>query len=135
VAVYDIAAIRNGLATAIQTAVPDGQVSPYILSNPTPPYAYVLEGDIAYDLAMNRGWDELEFIVLLCVGFTTDQGAQQRLDGYRQPGGLKAALEADRTLGGVCDDLIVTRASKPQLYGQNGVLGCEFTVHVWATAG
>jgi len=129
-------AIRAALAAAIKGKVPSVQSSPYLLNNPTAPGTYVTEGEIDYDEAMGGGMDELEFVIVVLVGNTTDQGAQARLDAFRDPNaGVKKAVEADVTLGGVCDTCRVTKASKPQTYGRESgpaALGCEFTVVVYA---
>lgn len=134
--------IRDGIATNLQAlSVANGgklgQISPYFLSNPTPPCAYVSEGEIDYDLAMGGGEDELTFMVVVLVGNTSDIGAQQLLGGFRDPNtGIKHAVESDRTLGGVVDTLRVTKASEPKVYaardGAQGFVGCEFTVEVHA---
>jgi len=130
------ATIRAALAAAISGTVPSVQSSPYLLNNPTAPGTYVTEGEIDYDLAMGGGMDELEFVIVVLVGYTTDKGAQAKLDTFRDPNtGVKAAVEADVTLGGACDYCRVTKASKPQTYGRESgpaALGCEFTVAVYA---
>lgn len=132
--------IRTALADALSAsplfAATAMQVSPYLLSNPTPPYAQITEGEIDYDLAMAGGMDELGFIVIVGVGYTTDIGSEVALASFRDPNqGVKAAIEADVTLGGVIDTCRVEKASEPKLYGQQtgpAVLGCEFTVAVYA---
>lgn len=128
--------IRAALAAAISDLVPNVQSSPYLLNNPTVPGTYVTEGEIDYDLAMGGGLDELEFVIVVLVGYTTDIGAETSLDAFRDPAtGIKAAVEADVTLGGVVDYCRVTKASAPKPYGQQtgpAALGCEFSVTVGA---
>jgi hypothetical protein len=128
--------IRNALAAAVNGLIPNVQTLSYLPNNPTAPGAYVCDGEIDYDLAMGGGLDELEFVIVVLVGYTTDKGAQMKLNGYRDPNtGIKAAVEEDVTLGGVADYCRVAKASKSQLYGRdNGpaALGCEFNVTVGA---
>ncbi|MET8147622.1 hypothetical protein ACIBSW_06815 [Actinoplanes sp. NPDC049668] len=49
------------------------------------------------------------------------------------PGSVKAALEADRTLGGLVDALVVAKRFGYGVYDVGGVdyLGARFTVRVW----
>lgn len=132
---YDVAAIRQGIADNLAAGLTDVQVSAYLVANPTPPCAYVTPEEISYDEALGRGLDILTFLVVVLVGVSTDLGAQQALDTYRQPTGIKQLVEADQTLGGTCDVARVTKVGRPQLYatasGQN-LAGCEWTVEVLA---
>lgn len=130
---YDI---RNGIATALQ-AIPDLQATPYVLANPTPPSAHVMRGQVLYDQAMRGGTHTWTMRVQAFVALTTDIGAQTLLDQFLAPEGtysVKAAIEADPSLGGVVSDLHVTTASGEQQYvrDQGGpVIGSEWTVQVW----
>jgi len=130
-----LAEIRAGLATNLST-IAGCQISGYMLSAPTPPCLYVVPGDIEFDQAMQRGMDRWTFRVVALAGLASDIGAQKKLDEFLAPSGatsVKAAVEADRTLGGVVDDLRVTAATGYRTYGQPGGqvhLGVEFTVDV-----
>lgn len=128
-------AIRAGLAANL-SAIAGLQVSPYVLANPTPPFAMIDNGEIDYDEAMGGGLDVLNFLIVVGVQFTTDQGSQVTLDALRDPlTGIKHYVETDLTLGGACDTCRVTKASKPQVRPEQGgpqVLVCEFTVEVEA---
>lgn len=131
-----MAELRQALAATL--AGLDGiQESPYLLSNPTPPAAEVEPAPIDYDLAMQRGLDKWQFILRVFVGFSADRGAQMKLDSYIDPtgpGSIKSLVEVDRTLGGLCDHVQVTRCSGYRVYerqkGANAVLGAEWTVVV-----
>lgn len=131
------AGIRNGLVQNLQPLLVAnggqiGLISPYFLSNPTPPCAYITAGEIDYDLAMGGGEDELVFLIVVLVGNTTDVGSQQLLDSLRDPDtGVKHYAETDLTLGGAADTLRVTKASELKQDAQ-GFAGCEFTVEVHA---
>lgn len=136
-----IGRIRAGLAANL-SAIDGCQVSAYMLSNPTPPCLFVsidpAEG-VRYDRAMQRGLDEYSLRVHGIVAVTSDQGAQSRLDEWlasRGPGSVKAAIESDRTLGGVADDTHVTAGGVD--YGEyaretgGSVLACVWNVKVVA---
>jgi hypothetical protein len=131
--------IRVGLADAL-SAIEGIQASPYMLSNPTPPAAHVFPDQIDYDKAMARGLDDWFMTVQAFVGLSSDIGAQERLDVMLAPSGpasVKAAIEADRTLGGVVGGLRVESCSGYRTYQleavQHLVLGAEWRVHVLAS--
>lgn len=129
-------AIRAGIATSLGS-IANLQVSPYLLAQPTPPFAYVTEGEIEYDEAMGGGLDLLEFLIIVGVPFTTDEGSQIAMDALRDPlTGVKHYVDVDDTDGASwCDWCRVMKASKPaprQIEGGPMVLTCEFTVEVGA---
>jgi hypothetical protein len=137
---HDDAAIRTGLATNL---IPLGiRVSPYALNNPASavPCAYVMAGPINYHQSMGGGMEDLEYRVVVALAYDTsaevDVAAQETLADYRADDGassVRALIESDRTLGGACDDLIVTEASEPTIYLAGtgaAILGCEFTVKI-----
>jgi len=131
-----MAAIREGLRKNL-SSISGTQVSAYMLAAPTPPAIHIVPPAIEYHQAMQNGFDELTFTVQAFVALGTDIGAQKRLDEMREPSGvgsIKAALEADRTLGGVIKDLIVRASPEPQvltLEGGRQLLSCDFEVTVW----
>lgn len=130
--------IREGLAANL-AAIDGCQVSAYMLSNPTPPTVHVYPGDIDYDLAMHRGLDKWTLTVQAFVGMVSDQGAQVKLDAFLAPSGatsVKAAVESDKTLGGLVSDLQVVSCSGYRVYARESggpVLGAEWTVEVLAS--
>jgi hypothetical protein len=129
--------LREGLARAL-AELPDLQESAYMLSKPTPPYAEVVPAPVEYDQTFSRGQDLHRFLVRVLVGNNPDKAAQKRLDTFINGSGrtsVKAALEADRSLGGVAQDCFVRRCSGYRNYGRPGgvvVLGCEWEVEVRA---
>lgn len=139
--------IREALADAIASVTLPGysdfQVSAYMLANPTPPCAWVVpggpSGSIEYDKAMQRGLDQVPFTVQVFVPLTVGQAAEQLLDALIEPSGsssIKAAIEADRTLGGACDSLRVRSCSGYRQYildGKPPQLGAEWLVDVHVT--
>ena len=134
----NVAAIREALAENL-SALTGLQVSPYLLSNPTPPCAMVFADEIEYDLAFRGGAHALNFIVRVIVPFAGgDIGSQVSLDEYRAGArSIKGAIEAVSDLGGTVHDLRVKSVSADTLYGnQQGTLvgvGCEFRVYVLAS--
>ncbi len=128
--------IRNGIADNLRT-IPGLQVSAYALANPTPPAAHVLRGSVLYDQAFHGGTHIWTMRVQAFVALVSDIGGQKLLDRYLSPDGalsVKAAIEADTTLGGAVADLHVTTATGEQVFlrDQGGsVLGSEWTVEVW----
>ena len=133
-----ISEIRAGLAANLG-AIADVQVSAYMLGNATPPTIHVFPEEVEFDGAMGRGADTWRFTLQAFVGLVSDQGAQKRLDLMLAPSGatsIKAAVETDRTLGGLEVDARVVSASGYRVYVQadgNPVLGCEWSCTVIAT--
>ena len=110
-----------------------------MIGNPTPPMLQVFPDEIDYDTTMGRGLDTLMFIVQAHVGASSDIGAQKKLDAMLAPSGatvsVKAAVEADRTLGGVVHDCRVVSCTGYRVYitpAGTGVLGAEWSVQVLA---
>lgn len=135
-----MAQIRAGLETRLAT-IPGVQTAGYMLANPTPPVFYVypdpVEG-VQYHRAMGGGLNVYTFQVFGAVSRQTDIGAQKKLDQHVDPTGalsVKAAVEGDRTLGGVVGDAVVTACTGYQEYAREGapsVLACTWTVEIRA---
>ena len=108
-----VTAIREAMAVNLGT-IPNVQISAYMLVSPVPPVIHVFPAGVEYDRGMHRGLDILTFTVEVFVAMGLDVGAQMRVDRMLSPSGtesVKAALEADRTLGGIVSDLWVERVS------------------------
>lgn len=139
--------IRAGLAEALTNALGDTvQATGYVLSQPTAPFFDIeLAQDAAdYDQTVARGLDLWRLIVRGVVSFDLDLQAQKQLDEWVAPSGatsVKAALEADRTLGGRVENLHVTNLSGyrnvgnnfPSVQPINVYLAAEWTVEVYAS--
>ncbi|HEY7821589.1 MAG TPA: hypothetical protein VIG24_02085 [Acidimicrobiia bacterium] len=126
--------LRNALATAM-ASVPGLRTSPTVPDNPRPPIAVVMPERIAYDLNARRGADTFYFTIILIVSRADDRAAQNNLDAYLTGvNSVKAAVEADRTLGGVANTCRVTEmvnySSLP--IGEVLYLSAQFTVEVVA---
>lgn len=141
----DMAALRAGLAANL-APVSGVQESAYLLTNPSPPAAEIEPAKIRYDEAFRRGLDILTFVVRVFVTFSSDLGAQMKLDAFMASSGpmsIKAAIESNPTLGGAADDLRVTECSGYKIFtreittaagrGSAGgpMIGAEWTVEVY----
>ena len=132
--------VRAALATALG-AIDGLRASAYEPDKVSPPQAIVGDLSIDYDQTFGSAADrchKLDITVRVYVPRATDRAGQDKLDGYVSPTGassIKAALEADKTLGGVIDDLHVPGMSGYGFYEVGGVvyMGAEFTVSVLAT--
>jgi len=133
--------IAEAIATALQPLrddIPDLQIYPYFLLNPTPPAIDIYPGD---PFQNGAGFDPAAktlFWTVRARWTTADHDAsQQGLLGLLDPAGLEAALYADDTLGGVVDDVSVVDDT-PSGYREyvadtaiNGrLLGAEWRVQV-----
>lgn len=133
-----LAEIRVALAASLET-IPRLNQSAYLLSQPTLPQAEIQPDAVTYDLAFDRGLDRYTLIIRVQVGQAQNIGAQKTLDRMLAPSGeysIKAAVEADGTLGGVCDDLRVVDCTGYRVYLREGgppALGAEWRVEVFAT--
>ena len=137
-----LAAIRAGLVTnlnTLKTTYQDMQISPYILSNPTLPVILVkpTAGSVTeYHQAMQNGQETWSLTVQAFIANGGDQSQQVWLDellATSGPHSVKAAIEADKTLGGATEDLIVRRCISYQEYQRADgtlALGAEWVVEV-----
>ena len=128
-----IAGIRQGLADVLDT-IPDLRVSPYFPDDITPPMAIVDTYRLSFDLSMARGSDDFTFDVLVVVKRTSERAAQESLDGLVPL--VKAAIEADKSLGGAAQSLQCQEMSgySPLQIGETTYLAASFAVRVIGTA-
>jgi hypothetical protein len=128
--------IREALAHNIRSNIGGMQVTSYVQEQVTPPSADIRRGPVDYDQAMQGGVTHWIMLVRVYVSGATDKGSQAKLDSYLDPEGsnsMKAAIESDRTLGGLISDLHVTTATGEQAYmnNQSPMLGSEWTIEIW----
>lgn len=126
--------LRTALATAMGT-ISGLRTSATVPDAPRPPQAMVMPDRIDYDLDMMRGADRFYFTIILLVARADDRAAQNSLDAYiTGASSIKAAIEADRTLGGKADTCRVTqmRNYSAVSVGEVLYLGAEFDVEVIA---
>jgi len=109
-----LADIRAGLATRLGT-IRGVKASAYMLANVTPPAVWVRPDTVDYHRSSQGGMVEWTFAVQAVVGTAGDRAAQETLDELIAPSGsrsVRAAIEADPTLGGVAQDTIVDRCAE-----------------------
>ena len=140
--------IREEMARRLNEAMTDVAWSPYVKTL-TPPSGFIYPGGlgdtvIEFDQAMQRGADDLSFVVQVGVATIGDELQQANLDEMIEPWGplsVKAILEEERalgervTLGGLVESLAVTACSGYRRYlveGRGPVLGAEWQVEVTA---
>lgn len=131
-----IAEIRAALATAMG-AIPGLSARPYTKDIADVPVAMVGGPEIEYDKTFGRGHDDYTIPVMVLCSKVSDEDSQARLDSYLDPFGsssIKAAIEADSTLGGVVEDLRVVSTSDYGVHEVGGVhyLAGLLMVHVMA---
>lgn len=121
-----------GLTTAL-AQVRGLRVADHLPEQVNPPVAIVQLQQVTYHRAMQGGSSEWEFLVAVVAGRMGDRAAQRQLDAwisYDGPYSIRAAIEADPTLGGACHTLIVNDmvSVRPITTGDASYLSCEFTV-------
>ena len=132
-----ISQVKDGLKTAINT-VSGLRAFDYQPDQVNPPFAWPTLDTVTYhQTGMNNGGVVMNFTVTLVVNRASERTAQDQLDQYMNWDGaksLRAAIEADRTLGGVCSDLIVTNAENLTNIDANDTLylAVDFKVTVYA---
>ena len=138
-----VAELAQGLAANLN-AIPETQVLPCPISNPTPPTIWVARINPNFDKAYGSRTtgktytDEYDCTLQAMVNFTEDVGANLQLFNYLSSSGtysVKAAVEADRRLGGACDDLWVESAAFVGLstFQTSSYLLAEWSVTIIAT--
>lgn len=90
----DLLSIRNALRDTIQTNIPSLKVYPVIPENPnTLPCVVVQPTDSDFHMAMGRGTDQQDFILLVLVSYNDLTVAQTNLDPYVSGSGAKSIRE------------------------------------------
>lgn len=132
-----ITSIRDGIATNLAT-ISGLRTSADIPDNPNPPQAIVQLQSVDYDGAFQGGLTTYSFIVTVLVGRAAERSAQNKLNAYASTGagGIKAAIESDKTLGGAAYDVTVetmTNISAVSLGGDITYLSADFVVTARST--
>lgn len=124
--------MREGLAAALSS--PALQVSPYVLASPTPPAAHIVLSEVGYHQAMGNGVEVYSFVVQTFLAAGLDEAAQLKLDEFIASSYVRAAIEADRTLGGVVQDASVSGMSAYNRVVVEGkeMFSADFEVEVFA---
>lgn len=132
----DLTAVRHGLADALGS-IPGLRGYPVMVNAPPLPAACVNVRSFSYA----QSFDDLtlfRFVVWVYVNASDLARAQAAIDEYLaadSPTSIKAAVEADPTLGGVAQYVIVTGITEgPRLVDAGGVqpLACPIDVEVMA---
>ena len=131
-----VSQIKSGLAANLAT-VSGLRAYAYQPDNVNTPFAWPLLDSIQYNGAMGGGLITHKFTVSVVVGRSAERTAQTLLDGYLSYKGatsIRQAIESDRTLGGVVQDLIVESANNISTLEANDAtyLAIDFVVTVYA---
>jgi hypothetical protein len=134
--VASITDIRLGLATRLGS-ITGLRSGPTIPDNVNPPYAIISPSSVDYHRAFNNALSTYNFNVMVVVGRVSERTSQNSLDAYCSPTGtssIRVAIEADRTLGGVVFDTMVTgmRNYGSVTIGETNYLAAEFDIAVQA---
>lgn len=130
--IYDF---RQGMGANLAT-IRGLRVATEVPDNPSPPIAIISLQEVTYDEAFAGGLTQYRFAVSVIVGRAAEREAQRRLDAYiaTGEGGIKAAIESDKSLGGSAFDVRVesmTNVGAVSL-GDANYLACDFNVTVYA---
>lgn len=131
----DYQAVRDGIA-ANANAISGLNVLGFEPDDGEVPLFYPAEMDIqALTMGRASGRERLIITCKVLVSAADDKSGQQLLSGYLKGSGstsLRAAIEADKTLGGKCEDLqVVSRSGFRKMpLGSNQYLGAELIVEV-----
>lgn len=127
--------IRDGIATNLAT-IPGLRTSAELPDQPNPPIAVVQLNNVTYDQAFQNGLVLYNFTITVIVGRVAERLAQQRLNAYASTGtgGIKTALESDRTLGGHAFDVKLQEMTNigAITLGEQQYLAAEFAAIVYA---
>lgn len=107
-----VSEIMTGLKDRLAT-VSGLRTSDYLPDNVNPPVAIPALESIDYHQASRGGAAIHQLNITVIVGSASERSAQGRLDGYLSYSGatsIRAAIEADPTLGGVAQTSIVNQA-------------------------
>ncbi len=124
---------------AALSAIPGLRHQPAIADQVNPPMAWVQPAECDYLEAMRGAPVELDIVLLAAPSGTGWLRGQQLLQTYLDETSgtsVKAAIEADKTLGGLVDTLVVTRWYDYGLIEHSGIayLGAKVRVQVWPSA-
>lgn len=127
--------IRDGIAANLAT-ISGLRTSAELPDNPSPPIAVVQLNNITYDQAFKGGMTFYNFTITVIVGRVAERLAQQRLNAYASTGtgGIKAALQSDKTLGGHAFDVRLQEMTNigAITLGEQQYLAAEFSAIVYA---
>lgn len=132
-----ISQVKDGLKARIES-ISGLRAFDYQPDQVNPPFAFpTLDSIVYHQTGMGTGGVVMNFTITLIVTRASERSAQDALDQYMAWDGSKsvrAAIEADRTLGGVCDDLIVMNSENLTNIDANDTLYAtvDFKITVYA---
>lgn len=126
--------VVDALEAAVAT-ISDLEVYDYVPDDVAVPCAFVWPAASNFDMTIGRGGDRQFYTIRILVSRTSDREGQTKLFTYMNPSGsasVKAAIESDKTLGGVADTLWVRSRTGVQIQEVAGIpyFSCDFTVEV-----
>ena len=133
-----LAAIRAGLTTNVTGHISGVNMNGYLIGPINPPCVEIdfPSDSFVFNFTSGSKSHELDLIVRGIVDANDPASGQALLDTWLDgSGGMKAAIESDKTLGGAVDDLLVTQATGHRRLASaeqtNAVFLCaEWTVHM-----
>lgn len=130
-----ISQVNAGIAARLAT-IEGLRVFDYQPDNAYPPYAYPSLSNIEYHKAMAGGAQTYTYLVTIITGRVDERTAQDELDAFASYDGarsVRAAIEADRTLGGVVDTLILSSSANVSAMsiGDNNYITLDFSLTVY----
>lgn len=134
----NLSAVMDGLGVRLAT-IPGLRVKDYPADSAAPPAAIVSWPTVLeFDSTMGRGIDRCVIPVLVLVGRVSDRASRDALALYLAGTGassIKAAVEADKSLGGAAQSVRVMGGSPPAeevMIGAVSYLGARLDVEVYA---
>lgn len=134
----DIGAIREALAEKLG-AITGLKANAYVKESATGPVIQIFPADPVADYDQATRTDQHTFTAQVLIPYTSDVAAQKKLDEFIGRGGprsIKTLLEAEPTLAGACDDVLVTGVSGYDKYtpaGGGEHLGANWRIEVTTT--
>jgi hypothetical protein len=131
-----ISSLRSGLAKNLRkiTGLRVVETLPDVVN---PPMAMIALDKVQYNRQNNAGMAEYTFKVTVVLGRVSERTAQQNMDVYvgTGSGSIKAAIESDRTLGGIAYDTFIPELSAIGAVQVNAIdfYSAEFSVQVFAS--
>lgn len=130
------AAIRAGLVTRLET-IAGLTATPFLPKRINAPAAAVQRRQTRYDATMADGSDDWEYVITVFVAWNESEIAQTAMSNYLARTGatsIKAAIEAEDTLGGVVDFTRVREAGEEQIRtaGEIEYLAVDFILDITA---
>lgn len=128
-----VAQIRDGLKTRLDT-ISGLRGHARMPATLNPPAAVAYRRSTTPDATMD-GADDWLFAITVFVQYTDEPTAQTNLDAYLAPSGansIRAAIDADGTLGGVVDYAVVQRIEADRIVEWSGIkyLAADLVIEV-----